>query len=290
MITKSIKEGVRLAVRRPGLTAIVFLSHAAIAFVLSIPIYQSLMDSTGASGFGADLVTRFDLVLFADIMEDASDAVQSVLVQLLWIVPAVVLWKTAMAVGILHALRWGGVGSFWDGLGRFTLRALVIAAMNFAMLGLLVATAAAIVALIGLATSQFPVIFGGILAVLLLVFADFADDYGRVVLVSDRSQILRSWWSGVTYGFRRPAAVAVYVAWAVAAVALTLLVVRLHPSWAREIGTVWLLFLGQQALLVIRSGVSVAWLGAELTFHESTNFQEAPLLAGSAVVEGTISA
>ncbi len=280
MITKSITEGARLTAGRPGLTAIVFLSHAVVAFILSIPIYHSLLDATGASGFGPDLVARFDPVLLADVIEDAGDVVKSILVQLVWIVPVVLLLKTAVAVGILHALRWGGVGSFWDGLGRFTPRALVITLMNFALFGMLAAIAAVAVGLIAWGTGQIPVLTAGTALVLLLVFADVADDYGRVVLVCDRSDILGAWWSGVTYAFRRPGAAGVYVAWATLALVLTLLALRLHPSWGREIGTVWLLFLGQQVLLIVRSAVTVAWLGAEVSFHESANYRDAPLLAG----------
>ena len=285
MTIRSISSGFKLTAKRPGLALLVYLVNLFVALVISIPIFGALSMATANSGFGPDLVERFDIVLLIDIIEKAGDALLGSWVQLIWTIPLILLWKVAASVGIIHALRDGGIRPFWEGVGRYTGRALLMALLFVVLVlaWLLIVTILVFVG--GLIFSTTPsafVIYWIVMPIAIVVglaVIDVMHDYGRIFLVSKEGGVASAWVHGMKYPFRHPSAVLPYAFWAVVAIGLSAAAVRLHASWAPTMAGVWLLFLGQQVIFFLRSATTVAWFGSEVSFAERQDLRDAPLIA-----------
>ncbi len=293
MIYPSIGEGFRLSARRPGLTVLLFLINVVAALILSVPVYFAVQSAVGETGFGSLLVERFDIVLWTDIVEDAGDVLGSMQVQLVWMVPFFLLWKAASGVGLVNALRSGGIRSFWEGVGRYTGKAVVVGLLFLVMVSVWIGLVVLLTVIATMvwsdpnATFWLAWIVAPSTAVVGIALIDLMHDYGRIHLVCEERSIIRSWIEGIKFPFRRPGAFVVYACWLIAAGILSFAIGRLHPSWGASMGTVWGLFLGQQLLLFLRAGVSVAWYGSEVSLFERIRFREAPLIADEGVPTGS---
>ncbi len=284
MIIRSITLGSQLAARRVGLALLIYLVNLSVAFVISIPIFGALRVATANSGYGPELVQRFDVVLWADVIEKAGDALLASWTQFLWVVPLVLVWKVAVSVGLIHALRDGGLRSFWEGVGRFmgkaTLMALLYLTVALGWLILLGITVVISGLLIKTTPGSFVVYW--IVTPAAVVFGlgvlDLMHDYGRINLVVEGKGAVAAWLEGIKYPFRRPGSILVYVSWAVLAVLISVVAAQLHASLGASMASVWLLFLAQQIVFFARSAVTVAWFGSEVCFFERTQVQEAPLI------------
>ena len=291
MLKQSLTAGFTGIRRRPGLVVLIYAMNLVLAFILSIPVAIALGSAVAGTGFDADLAGGFDLVLWADIIEEAGEALGALRIQLLWMIPLYLIWKAAASVGLIHALRGDAARSFWQGLGRYTGKAvglgvlfLVLAAIG---VGVVVVAAGVLSVFWPGAVAGFwinlvllPTLLISVLAVL-----DLMHDYARMALVVDEQKVLKAMITGLGWPLKHGQASWLYVAWFVPAAVLLLLPTVLDMNVAAATGgAIWGLFLTQQILLLLRAAVTVGWFGSETAFYETIQLREMPLIADEEVV------
>lgn len=99
-----LSNGFSSARSRPKLAAILYVANLALGLIVSIPLFVAFAQATAESGYGPELAENFDLSIWADIVEQSGPVFQSLISQLLWILPLLFLWKVASSVGLVHAL------------------------------------------------------------------------------------------------------------------------------------------------------------------------------------------
>ena len=287
-MVRSLIAGFKFTRRRLALVLLFYIIGSVLAFLITLPLHTALSNALGATGAGVDLAAHPDPLLWAGIWDDLRTAMRGIFVQLFWIVPVLLVWKTAASVGLVNALRDGGVRSFWDGVGRFTGRGLLLAALYLAI-GLFMAIGIGVVVAIYVALQPGEVAsFRASTFVLpisaLTTFAvlDLMHDYSRIGLVKGRGV-----WGALTEGlgwpFRHRGAIFIYFAWFVPALAVVILPTVLDWNLAAATASgVWSLFLGQQLVFLLRAMLTVGWWGSEVDYYERVASQELPLIADAA--------
>ncbi|HMB89313.1 MAG TPA: hypothetical protein VKP65_00610 [Rhodothermales bacterium] len=290
MIRQSIAAGLAGIRRRPGLIALLYGMNLLLAFVLSVPVYFALQEAIGPTGFGEDLARSFDVVLWADILEKAGDVLQAIPFQLLWMVPLYLLWKVAASVGLIHALRGEQIRPFWEGVGRYTGRAFLIALLYIVLFA---AGIVGIIVLTLILNSVWPGEVGTFWVNFVIVptafismvaVLDLMHDFANIALVVEEKPVLQATLRGLRWPLKYGRASWLYLAWFVPAALLLLLPTVLDMTLTAGTGlAIFGLFLLQQLLLLLRAAMTVGWLGSEVAFFEAIWIQEAPLIAEEAV-------
>ena len=286
MLKQSLTAGFKGMRRRPGLVVLIYAMNLALAFILSIPVAMALGSAVGSTGFDADLAAGFDLVLWADIIEEVGEALQGLQLQLLWMIPFYLLWKAAASVGLIHALRGDAVRSFWQGVGRYTGKAVLLGLL---FLGLVFVGIVGLAIVVGSLSVLWPGEVGSFwinlvllptLLISILAVLDLMHDYARMALVVDEQKVVRAMGIGLAWPFKHGQASWLYVAWFVPAALLLLLPTVLDMNVAAATGGgIWGLFLMQQILLLLRAAVTVGWFGSETALYETVRLREMPLIA-----------
>ncbi|MBT8399814.1 MAG: hypothetical protein KJO98_05000 [Rhodothermia bacterium] len=284
ILRQSYRDGWRGLRKRPGLAALLYAVVLVGSVAISIPLYVILDGSSSSTGFGPYLVARFDMILITEIMQESSSAVLATVAMLAWLAPVVFIWKVASSVGTIHALTLGAMRSFWDGVGRFTGPGLLLSILNLGVflvwLVLVIFIAAAVAALLPVgAAIEIPVAVAVGLVVIGGGLVGLMQDFARINLICEGRGVIAAWLEGIRFPLRHREVFALYGFWWLAAGALSGLLLGLHVSWASTIEAAWLLFLGHQALLVVRAAGTVAWTGSAVGMHEQIRFREAPLIA-----------
>lgn len=286
MLASYLTTGFQRIGQRRGLVLLIYGCYLGLALLLALPLALAVEEALGPSGFGQDLVERFDLVLWVDVWEQAGDAFRGLMAQLFWLVPVLLLWKTVVAVGLTHALREGGQRSFWEGVGRYTGRALLLAlAFALLLLGWSVGVVLLVVALrivFSGAVAAFWVVF--VLAPTLLLMGaavlDLMHDYARMALVIGYTSVGEAFRRGLRFPVQHGGASWLYLAWyglALLALAAGFFTDLINPE--ATIGGIWLTFLVQQVILLCRAGLVVGWYGSEVALYEDIRLQASPLIA-----------
>jgi len=288
MIGKSLSAGLTGIRRRPGLVLLLFGTNLALAFVLSVPVYIMLGSAVGATGFSEELARGFDIVLWFDLIEEMGDVLQALQFQLLWMIPLYLVWKAAASAGLIHALRGDAVRSFWEGVGRYTGRAVLLglAFLVSAVLGIIGVVMVALV----LATAWpgevgafwINFVLAPTLLISVLAVLDLMHDYARMAIVIDEKKVMAAALTGLAWPFRHGQASRLYLVWFVpAALLLVLPTVFDMNAAAATGGAIWGLFLVQQGLLLARAAVTVGWFGSETALYEAVRLREMPLIAAA---------
>lgn len=288
-LRRSFGDGWRGLQKRPGLAVLLYSVVLVASVTLTIPLYIIIDGSSSSTGFGPDLVARFDMILVTEIMKDSGRAALGVVAMLAWLAPVVFIWKVASSVGTIHALTLGAMRSFWDGVGRFTGPGLLLSILNLVLflvwLVLVVVVAVLVATLMPVGASiEIPVAVAVVLVVIGVGLIGLMQDFARINLICEGRGVIASWLEGIRYPFRHREVLALYGLWWLGAGALSALLVGLHVSWASTIEAAWLLFLCHQVLLLIRAAGTVAWTGSAVGLHEQIRFREAPLIAFSDAV------
>lgn len=286
MIVQSIAAGFRSIRRRPGLVVLFYAINLVLAVVLAVPVYIVLESTVGPTGFGQELARSFDLTLWADILEEVSDLLAALQIQLLWMIPLYLVWKAAASAGLIHALRGDQGRSFWQGVGRYTAKALLVG------LGFVILAGIGLVGVVMLAVvlSAFwpgevgsfwiTFVFAPTLVISVVAVLDLMHDYARMALVVDDQSAWNALLTGLMWPLRHGQASWLYLAWFVPAAALLLLPTLFEMNAAAATGfAVWGLFFIQQVLLLLRSAVTVGWFGSETALYETIRLREMPLIA-----------
>lgn len=271
MIVRLLNEGWSASVKRPGLAGLLYAGNLLLGIILSIPILVAFSNAVSETGYSPDLAAEFDAALWADLLRESGPLVSTMLTQLLWILPVLYLWKVGSTVGVVHAMRGSGSGSFWEGLGKYAGKAILLGIPFLVLAILMILGIVLLIALLSAApigeVGQFWIRFvvAPIVIILAVAVVDLMHDFARLELVLRGQTVWNAMYAGMGWFWQSGSAQALYMLWLViGSVALIL------PFWAdMAMGGLLLAFLLQQALLYVRSMVTVGWLTSEvLLFQE----------------------
>ena len=281
MTQRFFKQGFAAATARPGLVGLLYAFGLVVALIVTVPIFLTLASVTGTSGFSPVLSAQFDVALWADIMEDAGSTFQALQLQLFWIIPFFLLWKTASSVGVISTLYTNGATSFWEGLGEYTGRAVLLALVFLVpIVALSVGIAVVTFALTMIWTGEVGgywifVVILPVMIVLGFALLDLMHDYARMELVIGNKPVMESMISGLTWPFRNGGAAVLYAGWFIVALILIAVptIIDLRP------GGLWGVFLLQQIVLFVRAATTVGWFGSEVAYYDAVVTAEMPSIA-----------
>ncbi|GMQ81001.1 MAG: hypothetical protein BMS9Abin05_0431 [Rhodothermia bacterium] len=275
------RRGISTAVRRPALAGLLYGVNLVIGLLVTVPIYLALNSATATTGYSSDLATQFDIVLWVDVMEDTRPVLTGLLFQLFWIFPLILLWKAVASVGVICTLHTQGLRSFWQGIGEYAGRAILLAVTFLVPIAAL---------FIGIVVSFFilsavwpgevgaywiNLVFLPVSLVAGLALLDLMHDYARMELVIGKKKVLESILKGFSWPFRHFKSVGLYVVWFVIALLLLAIptIIDVRP------GGLWAVFAVQQLFLFGRAGVTVGWFGSEIDLYDSALTAELPAIA-----------
>ena len=286
MIKPSLTAGLTGLRRRPGLVVLLYAMNLVMALVMAIPVAIILGNTVGPTGFGEDLARGFDIVLWADIIEEAGAALGALFLHLLWMIPVYLIWKAAAGVGLIHALRGEQIRSFWQGVGRYTGKAVLLGIAFLVLTGIGVVVALGVALALGTIWSGevgafwVNAVIAPTLIISVLAVLDLMHDYARTALVVGEEKVMTALGTGIVWPFRHGQASRLYLIWFAPAALLLLLPTVLDAGLtAATGGTLWGLFITQQIFMLLRAAVTVGWFGSETAFYETTWLREQLLIA-----------
>ncbi len=286
MLKPSLTAGLAGLRRRPGLVVLLYAMNLVIALVLAIPVAVILGNTVGPTGFGEDLARGFDIVLWADIFDEAGAALGALFLHLFWMIPVYLIWKAAAGVGLIHALRGDQIRSFWQGVGRYTGKGVLLGIAFLVLTGIGVVVALGVALMLGAvwsgAVGAFWVnaVIAPTLIISVLAVLDLMHDYARAALVVGEEKVMTALGTGIVWPFRHGQASLLYLIWFAPAALLLLLPTVLDANMtAATGGTIWGLFITQQVFMLLRAAVTVGWFGSETAFYETIWLREQPLIA-----------
>lgn len=302
-----IVHGYRLAERRVGLALLLWVFGFVPALAAALPIFFRLDAVVSPTGYAKNLAREFDLVLWSDVAQRVGGLPEQLAENVLWLMLFTLLWNALSRAGLAWALsppspvheppspvllanaRTTGersgvkvgegptVRGFWRGILKGGLRALGVSVLVLPVAFLLTLVGGA--AVMG-TVALFPdekgmyrilMLFMPLVGVVLGSYLVLVRSYGVYAAVIDRSRLRSALWTGLVWPFRHPEAVLVHLAWLLAAAVLTLLpfLLELSLTAGTTAGLVTLTLL-QQAALLVRAFVTVAWTGSEVVLYEDS--------------------
>jgi hypothetical protein len=305
MMSHAIGYGLGTATRRPRLALTLWVWNLTIAAVVAFPAWRWWSDAFGNAPSTDSLLNRFDLTVLTDLTHYNRTSVFSVARSSLTAGIFVALLTNPLLVGgVLEILLTDDSRSFmhrfFRGAGHFFWRFLRMLAMSV-VAGLIALTAVgAVLGLVLRPLSESSWEPGWVLAAILqlvvlgLVALWFylALDYARIrVALDDSRRTLRAWAGALAFVCRR--AFGTYAITVVIAL-LLLIVAGLYVGYSAAIpastrATILLMLAVQQVFMIVRSGLRVAHLGAEVDYYRQARaiapVGVAPAAAGLAVSE-----
>ena len=274
MIGKSIKEGSRLVLGRFRLVVLIYVLNLILAFVFVFPVYRAVLETIGGTGFGAELMYRFDLVLWREIIVENAEGLSASFRRIVWVLPLLWVWKTATQMGLIYALHHGAIWPFWSGVFLHTPKGLLLSVFY-----LVLKFSWVVLVYVGLALVQ--PYFGGEVEMfwLMAVVSPFAlltglaiielyHRYGRLALVIRNDKVLPAIRTGFKWPGRSYAISAVYLFWYVVALIVFYLGMLANAEFHVGFGLLWVALGIQQVILLVRSSVTVGWVGSEVFLFE----------------------
>jgi len=280
MITKVTREGLSVARRTPRLAVTLWLINLAMALAAGVPGWLALRSAIGLLPEADPLRQGFDLGVLVDLVEMRPGFIGGLLFSALGLGCLGLLVGAAATGGVLEVLtsrderpfahRFGrGAGRFF---GRFVRAGLLVGVVAVVVAGLVSGPLLALsgrlrresgLELVTNATWAAGVLLGGLAVLLALLALDAA----RVRIVrEDARRVLPLLRSGFAVVLGHP------LKWlgtwgvnaALCALALGLYVAFRNAVPAETIPLVLLMFVAQQAFVLVRSGLRVALLGSEM--------------------------
>ncbi len=291
LFTSSVAAGAGLIRERIGLVTLLYVFDVVIALLLAIPIYNAVVEHVGYSGFGADLIREFDLVLWRDIIDLMTDVLQGVGIQLLLVIPIYWIWKTASRMGVIYALHQGAIWPFWRGVGYYTAKGLIL---GFVFLPVKI-IGAGLAVMIG---AGFSNIWGGevgafwtigvitpFLVISVWAMIDLFQRYARISIVVRHDTIGNALAAGFSWPFKYGAASYVYLVWFMIVGFVFVITQVLNATLHIGISAIMLGFFIQQVSLFTRTAAEVGWIGSEVDLFERTYISELPLIADAEEID-----
>lgn len=279
-----IARGARAARAKPGIVVLGWLVQLVIAAIVAIPLMSAMRVLEG-TGLGVEMARRFDIAILADMWPELSDALRLTFLNLLWALPLIGILRALMAAGIINAVRDDGLRSFWRGIGDYGLGTLGLAGMWFVLTGIIQAGFLTVVSIAASGAGERVMFMLFVVATplgfaMIGSLADCMRDYSIIALVSRYQSVAAAFGTGMRWPFENRRALKIYVSWLVAAFFITPLPLLFENVLVGATTTgLILLVLLQQSAMVIRSGVTVAWLGSEVAYFEDRMAAREPLIA-----------
>jgi hypothetical protein len=300
MITHALGYGLGTAARRPRLALMLWAWNLAIAAIVTAPVWRWWTDALSNAPAADRLLDGLDLAILAELTRYDRTSVWSLVRSSLGAGILAALVTNALVVGgVLEVLLTDDSRSFmhrfFRGAGHFFWRFLRMLVMSV-VAGLIALTATgAVVGLMVRPLAESTWEPGWVLAAfiqlvilgLVVLWFYLALDYARIrVALADSRRTLRAWLGSLGFVCRR-----VFGTYAITTViALLLLVVAgLYLGYcgavpAKTRATILLMLIVQQAFMVVRSGLRVAHLGAEVEYYRHVRAM-APVSIAPAVSE-----
>ena len=275
MFGKSIIEGFSLIGRRFRLVVLIYALNLVITFLVVWPIYNMLVESVGATGFGRDLVQQFDLLLWREILIENREVFLQLLLRGLWVLPLVWIWKTATQVGVIYALHQGAIWPFWSGVYFHTIRGLILG-----LFFILLKAAWVVSIFIGVLYVQESFfgsevglfwLMGVILPFVLLTglaIIELYQRYSRLALVIRNDWVRDAIRMGFYWPTKNSVASLVFISWYFIGLALSAISLFVNAKLHVGLSFLLLVVIVQQAILILRSAVTVGWVGSEVFLFE----------------------
>lgn len=287
MLIDSLHSGLTSIRQRPGLALLLFGVNALLAYLIASPLGTALNITLGPTGFGAD-PGGLDVVLLADFFERNPSVIPTLVSLILLLLPLMLLWSTAVGVGLIHAFELGGGRSFWDGVYTWFWKGLGLTALFLVPVGAWTFLSIVLGIVVNLVWTGEVASFWT-WAVLVptawitgIAAIDMMHDYARISLVAGRKGIWGSALAGIGFPLRHGSSHLLYLAWFVLAMTFTLL-----PTAAEWVlGASLAVFLFQQLLLTARAAVTVGWMASQVSLWEAFQKREAVLIAEQMPDEG----
>ena len=285
LVSQSLAAGAGFIRERIGLVVLIYVVDLVIALLLALPLYNAFVEQVGISGFGADLMMGFDLILWRDVIDLVSDAFVSLGLQLLIVIPVYMLWKTAAHMGVIYALHQGALWPFWRGVGYYTGKGLLIgfifAPLKGMVLGIVGVLASALFMVWPGEVGGFWIfaVFAPTMLISLLAMVDLFQRYARISIVVRHDTLGRALKAGFTWPIKYGAASYLYLVWFFLSLAVFLITTGLNAALHVGVTAVILGFVLQQISLFTRTAVMVGWVGSEVSLFERTHLSELPLIA-----------
>lgn len=300
MISHAIGYGLGTATRRPRLALTLWVWNLAIAAVVAFPVWHWWSDAFGNAPAADSLLNRLDFAVLTDLTHYNRTSAWSVARSSFTAGIFVALLTNSLLVGgVLEILLTDDSRSFmhrfFRGAGHFFWRFLRMLAMSV-VAGLIAVTAVgAVVGLILRPLAESAWEPGWVLAAILqlvvlglvVLWFYLALDYARIrVALDDSKRTLRAWVGSLGFVCRR--VFGTYVITIVIAL-LLLAVAGLYVGYCAAIPastgvTILLMLIVQQAFMIVRSGLRVAHLGAEVDYYRQVR-ATAPIGVAPAAVE-----
>ena len=277
----SIRRGIAYTNNRKGLVLLVYLANVLAAGLLALPMFSAVMGAIGDTGHGKDLISNFDLTFWVEMWPEVLPTIQGLIAGLTFLIPLYLLWKTALHMGLIYALHQGAIWPFSGGLGHYTGTGLLIALLFLPLrLILVILVLFLAVVMAGLWQGEVGTVIINAWMVPGLLITGFAlidlmQRYARIANVVRHDSPLQAMVSGMRWPIRFGEASFLYVGWFFAGI----LVMALPMIIGVSLKTVWVGFLIQQVFLLLRAGLTVAWVGSEVDLFERTWESEMPLIA-----------
>ena len=260
--------------QRRGLVLVVYVVGLLLAGLVGLGLVKMLDVEIGSTGFSDELVRRFDAVLWFDYFDGLKAGLAGLMRQTALTAFAMMIWKVASSVGLIHALAGDATAGFWDGVRRYTVRGFGLALLYFIPLVLLVGAVVGIASSVTEDMGEVGVVWTWtavvpLACIVLVATFDLFHDYARMHLVLRGTTIRRAWLRGIQWPFRRFRSVFLYKLWFLISAVLwvaVFLVGLYMPD--HSLGAVFAAFLIQQVLIIARSGATVSWIGAETALFE----------------------
>ena len=273
MTSRYIAIGVRAAAKKPTIVLLVWAIQFLVGLIVAIPL-ASAMSSLAGTGFSLDMAREIDLGIVFDMLETIRPAFRNTFLNLLWAIPLLAVVRAILSVGIINAVRDGGIRSFWSGVGTYGPKSIFLSVPYFLLTAFL-QVAFLFVVIAGVAGAGEKV---GVLLVLIAMpvgmaiiggLTDCMKDYAQISLVVRNTSVVTAVGRGVQWPFRHPTALGLYVAWMVAGVFVALLPM-LFENWitAATVFSIVFLAVAQQIAFIARAAVTVAWYGSEVAFFD----------------------
>ena len=283
MIAHAIGYGLGTSTRRPRLALTLWVWNLVIAAVVAFPVWRWWSDAFGNAPATDSLLNRLDFAVLTDLTQYNRTSVWSVAWSSVTAGIFVALLTNSLLVGgILEILLTSDSRSFmhrfFRGAGHFYWRFLKMLLMSVVAGLIALAAVGAVLALILRPLSASAWEPGWVLAAILqfavlgvvMLWFYLALDYARIrVALDDSRRTLRAWAGALGFVCRR-----VFGTYAITIlIALLLLVVAgLYVGYCAAIPentrtTILLMLVVQQVFMIVRSGLRVAHLGAEVDYY-----------------------
>ncbi|MBL7978609.1 MAG: hypothetical protein JNN12_09720 [Bacteroidetes Order II. Incertae sedis bacterium] len=283
MVLRPFTEGIKNAAQRPKLILLLWLMGLVIAAFMAIPATFALEAFAHVLPEGNPDIwkTPAHQTAFWELLIRVRSAFGTTLLNLLWVLPLVWIWKVAYAVGLYHAFRTETPGTFREGVARYWSKGMALS-LRFVVLSIgIQVVLITLFMVLGLMMQGERVLFWlfaviwPTLAISAYALIALFQDYARVAVVLAHVSPKAAFRSGLRFPFRYGNASKLFLLWFAVTLFVGILpnVIELRFGFTSPVAS-WIVFLLTQILLFIRAAAIVAWHSSNVVFYTAARFYD----------------